>query len=549
MTQAADTALADEIVTMIFKRSEIAEEQIQSLKQRQNNCKSTQAILCQIAAYEAKPYINWSLSKEMDDTGYFFFPVYLKDISLICSYYFDNESGFLFVFIEAIEFFNFDPKTPNRTGQVLSKINTSNYRIIDAISKTSVGENENCNDEFTRYFKQSVYYAYVPTISLLSTFVLQLAIVANVERYLELKLSRTKEGGRTSNSCHRNTVIMGHIGYGKSNNLIMTSQDNYYLNYGRYRRVEKLRWMQIVTAQAVYKVDKYNQMLDGRLGHADFWKSMIAGVSRMHGAIIMERGRGDLMPEMRTHILERILLARYIGVRAPVVSLNKVDQGDDDLRELVELLSAYEFPGKDTAITAGSAREAHDDKMAKEESLERTKAVGNYVLQPGRPNEKNFLMSFENVLSISGGGTVITSWAENGKEIVGINEAMMTVCTDVEMFRKLLRQSEAGGNVGVLLCRAMRNEVERGEVLAAPGAITQHKKFKPKICTRTKEEGVYQTSFFMNYRLQSFYCMTEAVGVAALVESTESTTPHVNVTNVVIKSMHLSDGDYIGTRQ
>jgi len=268
---------------------------------------------------------------------------------------------------------------------------------------------------------------------------------------------------------------------------------------------------------------------------------MITGAAQMDGAILVVNAADGPMPQTREHIL----LARQVGVPALVVFLNKVDQVDDEeLLELVEmevreLLSSYEFPGDDIPIVKGSALaalEGRDDNIGKEAILALMAEVDAYIPQPERPKDQPFLMPIEDVFSISGRGTVVTGRVERGIinvgddiEIVGIKDTATTTCTGVEMFRKLLDSGEAGDNVGVLLRGTKREEVERGQVLCAPGSITPHTKFKAEAYILTKEEGGRHTPFFTNYRPQFYFRTTDVTGVVSLPSGTEMVMPGDNV--------------------
>jgi elongation factor Tu len=264
---------------------------------------------------------------------------------------------------------------------------------------------------------------------------------------------------------------------------------------------------------------------------------MITGAAQMDGGILVVNAADGPMPQTREHIL----LARQVGVPALVVYLNKVDQVDDEeLLELVEmevreLLSKYEFPGDDIPIIAGSALAAledRDDAIGKESILKLMAAVDEYIPQPDRPIDQPFLMPIEDVFSISGRGTVVTGRVESGVvnvndeiEIIGIRDTQKTICTGVEMFRKLLDRGEAGDNIGALLRGTKREEVERGQVVAAPGSITPHKKFKCSAYILTKEEGGRHTPFFANYRPQFYFRTTDVTGMVELPSGTEMVMP------------------------
>jgi elongation factor Tu len=277
-------------------------------------------------------------------------------------------------------------------------------------------------------------------------------------------------------------------------------------------------------------------------GHADYVKNMITGAAQMDGAILVVSAADGPMPQTREHIL----LARQVGVPALVVFLNKVDLVDDaELLELVELevrelLSKYEYPGDDIPMVKGSAVAALDDKdkkMGEDAIRELMAAVDAYIPTPDRPIDKPFLMPIEDVFSISGRGTVVTGRVERGIvkvgetiEIVGIRATTSTTVTGVEMFRKLLDQGQAGDNIGALLRGVDREGVERGQVLAKPGTVKPHKRFKAEAYILTKEEGGRHTPFFTNYRPQFYFRTTDVTGVVSLAEGTEMVMPGDNVT-------------------
>jgi elongation factor Tu len=276
-------------------------------------------------------------------------------------------------------------------------------------------------------------------------------------------------------------------------------------------------------------------------GHADYVKNMITGAAQMDGAILVVSAADGPMPQTREHIL----LARQVGVPAIVVYMNKVDQVDDpELLDLVELelrelLSSYDFPGDDIPIVMGSALnalEGGDETTGKQSILELMAAVDAYVPQPDRPKDQPFLMPIEDVFSISGRGTVVTGRVERGVinvgdevEIVGLKDTTKTVCTGVEMFRKLLDQGEAGDNIGALLRGTKRDDVERGQVLAKPGTITPHTKFAAEAYILTKEEGGRHTPFFSNYRPQFYFRTTDVTGSVTLPSGTEMVMPGDNI--------------------
>ena len=305
---------------------------------------------------------------------------------------------------------------------------------------------------------------------------------------------------------------------------------------------ERERGITISTAHVEYETANRHYAHVDCPGHADYVKNMITGAAQMDGAILVVSAADGPMPQTREHIL----LARQVGVPALVVYMNKVDQVDDEeLIELVELeirelLSSYDFPGDEIPVVKGSALaalEGRDDEIGKTSILALMSAVDDYVPQPERPKDQPFLMPIEDVFSISGRGTVVTGRIERGivkvgdeVEIVGVKETQKTICTGVEMFRKLLDQGEAGDNVGVLLRGTKREEVERGQVLCAPGSVTPHTKFKAEAYILTKEEGGRHTPFFTNYRPQFYFRTTDVTGVVKLPEGTEMVMPGDNCT-------------------
>ena len=319
---------------------------------------------------------------------------------------------------------------------------------------------------------------------------------------------------------------------------------------------EKERGITIATSHVEYESDGRHYAHVDCPGHADYVKNMITGAAQMDGAILVVSSADGPMPQTREHIL----LARQVGVPALVVFMNKVDQVDDEeLLELVEmeireLLSSYDFPGDDIPIVKGTALGALEDGDAatgKDAIMELMAAVDEYVPQPDRPKDQPFLMPIEDVFSISGRGTVVTGRIERGVvnvgeeiEIIGIKDTEKTTCTGVEMFRKLLDQGEAGDNVGVLLRGTKREEVERGQVLAAPGSITPHTKFKCEAYILTKDEGGRHTPFFSNYRPQFYFRTTDVTGTVELPEGTEMVMPGDNISMVVnlIAPIAMDDG-------
>ena len=351
------------------------------------------------------------------------------------------------------------------------------------------------------------------------------------------------------NKPHCNIGTIGHVDHGKTTltaaitKVLAEAGGAEFSDYSDIDKApeEKERGITISTAHVEYETDGRHYAHVDCPGHADYVKNMITGAAQMDGAILVVNAADGPMPQTREHIL----LARQVGVPALVVFLNKVDQVDDDeLLELVEmevreLLSSYEFPGDDIPIVKGSALaalEGRDDNIGKEAILALMAEVDAYIPQPERPKDQPFLMPIEDVFSISGRGTVVTGRVERGIinvgddiEIVGIKDTATTTCTGVEMFRKLLDSGEAGDNVGVLLRGTKREEVERGQVLCAPGSITPHTKFKAEAYILTKEEGGRHTPFFTNYRPQFYFRTTDVTGVVSLPSGTEMVMPGDNV--------------------
>jgi elongation factor Tu len=310
---------------------------------------------------------------------------------------------------------------------------------------------------------------------------------------------------------------------------------------------EKERGITIATAHVEYETKNRHYAHVDCPGHADYIKNMITGAAQMDGAILVVGADDGPMPQTREHIL----LARQVGVPTIVVFLNKCDMVDDkELIELVELelrelLTKYEFPGDEIPIVRGSALKALESDDEKSEDakpiFELMDAIDSYVPQPVRDTDKPFLMPVEDVFSISGRGTVVTGRVERGiikvgadVEIVGIHPTIKTVCTGVEMFRKILDQGQAGDNIGVLLRGTKRDEVERGQVVAAPGSITPHTKFKAEAYILTKEEGGRHTPFFTGYRPQFYFRTTDVTGVMTLPEGVEMVMPGDNVSVEVV---------------
>jgi elongation factor Tu len=351
------------------------------------------------------------------------------------------------------------------------------------------------------------------------------------------------------NKPHCNIGTIGHVDHGKTSLTAAITKvlaETGGATYSAYDQIdkapeEKARGITISTAHVEYQTEARHYAHVDCPGHADYVKNMITGAAQMDGAILVVSAADGPMPQTREHIL----LARQVGVPALVVFMNKVDQVDDpELLELVEmeireLLSSYDFPGDDIPIVKGSALAALEDsnkEIGHDAILELMKAVDAYIPQPERPINLPFLMPIEDVFSISGRGTVVTGRIERGIvkvgdeiEIVGIKDTTKTTCTGVEMFRKLLDQGQAGDNVGVLLRGTKREEVERGQVLCAPGSITPHTEFEAEAYILTKEEGGRHTPFFTNYRPQFYFRTTDVTGVVTLPEGTEMVMPGDNV--------------------
>ena len=348
---------------------------------------------------------------------------------------------------------------------------------------------------------------------------------------------------------HCNVGTIGHVDHGKTTltaaitKVLAEAGGAEFTSYDQIDKApeEKARGITIATAHVEYETEARHYAHVDCPGHADYVKNMITGAAQMDGAILVVSAADGPMPQTREHIL----LARQVGVPAIVVYMNKVDQVDDEeLLDLVELevrelLSSYDFPGDDIPVVRGSALQAlegGEGPAGTGSVLELMGAVDDYVPQPDRPKDMAFLMPIEDVFSISGRGTVVTGRIERGTievgeevEIVGLKETSKTVVTGVEMFRKLLDSGEAGDNVGCLLRGVGRTEVERGQVLARPGSITPHTKFKAEAYILTKEEGGRHTPFFTNYRPQFYFRTTDVTGQVALPEGTEMVMPGDNV--------------------
>ena len=347
------------------------------------------------------------------------------------------------------------------------------------------------------------------------------------------------------NKPHANVGTIGHVDHGKTTltaaitKVLAEKGGAEYVAYDQIDKApeEKERGITIATAHVEYETDKRHYAHVDCPGHADYVKNMITGAAQMDGAILVVNAADGPMPQTREHIL----LARQVGVPAIVVYLNKVDQVQDkELIELVEeeireLLTSYKFPGSKTPIIKGSALaavEGKDDAIGKNSILELMKAIDEFIPQPIRPKDKPFLMPVEDVFSISGRGTVATGRVEQGVvktgeelEIIGIRETKKTVCTGVEMFRKILDTGEAGDNIGALLRGVERTDIERGQVLAKPGSVTPHTEFEAQAYVLKKEEGGRHTPFFTKYRPHFYFRTTDVTGEVTLPSGTEMIMP------------------------
>ncbi|HNU70651.1 MAG TPA: elongation factor Tu [Thermodesulfobacteriota bacterium] len=351
---------------------------------------------------------------------------------------------------------------------------------------------------------------------------------------------------------HVNVGTIGHVDHGKTT---LTAAMTKYLSlkgqasFMAYDSIdkapeEKERGLTIAISHVEYETDKRHYAHIDCPGHADYIKNMITGAAQMDGAVLVVSAADGPMPQTREHIL----LAKQVRVPSIVVFLNKTDMVDDpELIELVELeirelLSSYDFPGDEIPIVKGSAlkameSEAKDPKASEFQSIqELLDAIDSYIPEPVRDIDKPFLMPVEDVFSISGRGTVVTGKVERGMvkvgeevEIVGIRPTVKTVCTGVEMFRKILDQGQAGDNIGVLLRGTKRDDVERGQVVAKPGSITPHKKFKAEVYVLKKEEGGRHTPFFNGYRPQFYFRTTDVTGNVKLPDGVEMVMPGDNV--------------------
>ena len=344
---------------------------------------------------------------------------------------------------------------------------------------------------------------------------------------------------------HANVGTIGHVDHGKTTLTVAITKvlsEKGGADFVPYDQIdkapeEKERGITIATAHVEYETDKRHYAHVDCPGHADYVKNMITGAAQMDGAILVVNAADGPMPQTREHIL----LAKQVGVPALVVYLNKIDQVKDKelvdlvVEEIRELLTSYKFPGDKIPIIKGSALnavEGKDDATGKNSILELMKAIDDHIPQPTRPKDKPFLMPVEDVFTISGRGTVVTGRVEQGVvktgeevEIVGIRETKKSVCTGVEMFRKILDTGEAGDNIGVLLRGIERTDVERGQVLCKPGSVTPHTKFEAQAYVLKKEEGGRHTPFFTKYRPQFYFRTTDVTGEVELPSGTEMVMP------------------------
>ncbi|CAA4026148.1 elongation factor Tu [Staphylococcus aureus] len=375
------------------------------------------------------------------------------------------------------------------------------------------------------------------------------------------KFDRSKE--------HANIGTIGHVDHGKTTltaaiaTVLAKNGDSVAQSYDMIDNApeEKERGITINTSHIEYQTDKRHYAHVDCPGHADYVKNMITGAAQMDGGILVVSAADGPMPQTREHIL----LSRNVGVPALVVFLNKVDMVDDEeLLELVEmevrdLLSEYDFPGDDVPVIAGSALKALEgDAQYEEKILELMEAVDTYIPTPERDSDKPFMMPVEDVFSITGRGTVATGRVERGQikvgeevEIIGLHDTSKTTVTGVEMFRKLLDYAEAGDNIGALLRGVAREDVQRGQVLAAPGSITPHTEFKAEVYVLSKDEGGRHTPFFSNYRPQFYFRTTDVTGVVHLPEGTEMVMPgdNVEMTVELIAPIAIKDGTRFSIRE
>ena len=373
------------------------------------------------------------------------------------------------------------------------------------------------------------------------------------------------------NKPHCNIGTIGHVDHGKTTLTaaititLAEAGGGTAVAYDQIDKApeEKERGITISTAHVEYETEKRHYAHVDCPGHADYVKNMITGAAQMDGAILVVNAADGPMPQTREHIL----LGRQVGIPSIVVYLNKVDQVDDkDMIELVEeeireLLTSYKYPGETTPIIKGSALaavEQRDEEIGKNSIIELMKAVDDFIPQPAREVDKPFLMPVEDVFSITGRGTVVTGRIEQGivnvneeVEIIGIRDTQKSVCTGVEMFRKLLDEGRAGDNVGLLLRGIDKEDVERGQVIAKPGSITPHTKFEGEVYVLTKEEGGRHNPFFKGYRPQFYFRTTDVTGEVSLPEGTEMVMPgdNVSVTVELISPIAMEEGVKFAIRE
>ena len=373
---------------------------------------------------------------------------------------------------------------------------------------------------------------------------------------------------------HVNIGTIGHVDHGKTTltaaitAVLATKNEAVFMDYDQIDNApeERERGITIATSHVEYETDKRHYAHVDCPGHADYVKNMITGAAQMDGAILVVSAADGPMPQTREHIL----LSKQVGVPYIVVFMNKEDMVDDEeLLELVEmeireLLDQYEFPGDDTPITAGSALQALEEAKAgslgpwSEKIIKLMDTVDEYIPEPERETDKDFLMPVEDVFSISGRGTVVTGRIERGVikvgeeiEIVGIKDTQKTTVTGVEMFRKEMDQGEAGDNCGILLRGTKKEEVQRGQVLCKPGSITPHTKFTAEIYVLSKDEGGRHTPFFNNYRPQFYVRTTDVTGAITLPEGTEMVMPgdNVTITAELIAPIAMEEGTRFAIRE
>jgi len=383
------------------------------------------------------------------------------------------------------------------------------------------------------------------------------------ERYQQIEIKMAKEKFQRTKP-HVNVGTIGHVDHGKTTLTAAITKvlgEKYGGDAIAFDQIdnapeERERGITIATAHVEYETNGRHYAHVDCPGHADYVKNMITGAAQMDGAILVVSAADGPMPQTREHIL----LARQVGVPYMIVYMNKADMVDDEeLLELVEmevreLLDKYEFPGDDTPIIIGSALKALEGEETEQgtESIHRlAEALDSYIPEPDRAIDGDFLLPIEDVFSIAGRGTVVTGRVERGivktgeeVEIIGIKKTVKTVCTGVEMFRKILDEGRAGDNIGALLRGTKREEVERGQVLAKPGSIKPHTKFEAEVYILSKEEGGRHTPFFQGYRPQFYFRTTDITGQCELAEDVEMVMPgdNVNLTATLINAIAMEEG-------